>query len=886
MSNHATALLRAEPGIGDPATQAIHRVSIIVPTLNEIENIDLVMEAILSQSDEALGFEILVADGGSTDGTLDRVLEWEAFADVRLVYGGGARGLAGDVLKAAAQATNDIVVVMDADLSHPADRIHALVKPVREGLADIAIGSRYVPGGETPGWPLHRRLLSRFGGLLARPLTDVRDPMSGFFAVRRDRLLAIDSGAAGFKIGLELIMQGGEEMRTIEIPISFVDRTLGTSKIGPTQLLAYLRRLLVLAGATLSVGNATRLALAGVLGFCIDLLTFEALRSIGTPTGSAHVASFVAATISNYLVGSRYLFRQSTRSPSTSFAMYLRFLVVCVLALAVRGGTLSTLTGFEGVPTELAIFAAILAAAFVNVLGVTFFVCPQQTTRVSGSTRWRLAAVGVVGYVVMLRFLFIGVIDLIPQEAYYWNYAQHLDIGYLDHPPMVAWLIWVGTALFGDTEFAVRISAFLCWLIAAGFIVALTARIANTSAAFVSLLLMATLPFFFAIGFVMTPDAPLTAAWAGALYFLYRALIEGRCRAWLGAGLCMGLGMLSKYTIVLLAPAALVFLLIDPIARGWLKKPHPYLAGALALLIFSPVIFWNIINDFASFAFQSADRLEGELRFNFPSLVINAAGLLTPIGLAGAIGVLWHPLSTTGTTSTDHQKRVERFLAIFVLIPLGIFILASFLGDTKLNWTGPIWLMSVPPIAAMIVTVSEQNTRIARFVQRTAVTTVVVSLILYGSLLNVLAFGFDLFDKHASVPRQPIAWSEFGDQVSTISQRVETETGRTPILVAMDKYNVASELAFYAGGDSVGCGILGLPSLMYAYWYKAEDFHGSDIILLSFDRRALESPEVLRKFEATSTPEQRIVLKNGQPAGVFYYRVGYGFMPPNEWGAR
>ena len=107
----------------------------------------------------------------------------------------------------------------------------------------------------------------------------------------------------------------------------------------------------------------------------------------------------------------------------------------------------------------------------------------------------------------------------------------------------------------------------------------------------------------------MTPDAPLTAAWGGALYFLERALIGNRRAAWWGVGVCVGLGMLSKYTIALLAPATLLFILLDPGSRRWLWQPGPYVAALVATLFFSPVIVWNALNDWASFAFQSTGRM-------------------------------------------------------------------------------------------------------------------------------------------------------------------------------------------------------------------------------------------------------------------------------------
>jgi len=192
--------------------------------------------------------------------------------------------------------------------------------------------------------------------------------------------------------------------------------------------------------------------------------------------------------------------------------------------------------------------------------------------------------------------IFMACIDLIPEEAYYWQYAQHLAWGYLDHPPMVAWLISLSTFIFGKSEVAVRLPAFICWLIAAVFMFRLTVNLCDRDTAFRAVLLLAVLPIFFGLGFFTTPDAPLYASWVGCLYFLERALIGQNRRAWLGAGLCLGLGMLSKYPAALLGLGALAYLLVDRRSRRWLLLPDPYLAAIIALLLFSPVLVWNMQN--------------------------------------------------------------------------------------------------------------------------------------------------------------------------------------------------------------------------------------------------------------------------------------------------
>ena len=171
--------------------------------------------------------------------------------------------------------------------------------------------------------------------------------------------------------------------------------------------------------------------------------------------------------------------------------------------------------------------------------------------------RWRVVALGITAFFLALRLTYLATVQLLPEEAYYWNYAQHPALGYLDHPPMVAWLIAAGTALLGHDAAGVRLGAILCWGIAAIFIFRLARNVFDKTTALRAVMLMAILPAFFGVGTVMTPDAPLVACWAGALYFFERVFFAGSTAAWFGAGACIGLGMDSKYTIALVGIAAI-----------------------------------------------------------------------------------------------------------------------------------------------------------------------------------------------------------------------------------------------------------------------------------------------------------------------------------------
>jgi dolichol-phosphate mannosyltransferase len=205
-------------------------VSIIVPSLNEEENIAPLVSQIIAS---AVPFrEILFVDDHSTDATRDMVRALAESQPIRLIEQDGADlGLAGAIMLGARAARGEILLVMDADLSHPPELINDLLAPLFAGTADMVVGSRYVKGGSTPGWPLWRRIVSRVGAALAYPLTGVHDSMCGFFAIPRSRLLELAPPASGFKIAFETIVHGGRTLRVREIPIAFRDRVRGKSKM-------------------------------------------------------------------------------------------------------------------------------------------------------------------------------------------------------------------------------------------------------------------------------------------------------------------------------------------------------------------------------------------------------------------------------------------------------------------------------------------------------------------------------------------------------------------------------------------------------------------------------------------------------------------------------
>src|SRR5690606_3437386 len=213
------------------------RTLVIIPTYCEAENIEDVLGQVRAVAPEV---DILVVDDASPDGTADLArAAAERLGHIEVLDRPGKGGLGGAYragFKHAFAHGYDVVVQMDADLSHPPDRLPALLEEVRKG-ADVAIGSRYVPGGATANWPLVRQLLSRAGNLYASTVLGlgVRDATAGFRAYRADILRAVETGATkatGYGFQLELSYRAQRlGARIVEVPITFNDRVRGESKM-------------------------------------------------------------------------------------------------------------------------------------------------------------------------------------------------------------------------------------------------------------------------------------------------------------------------------------------------------------------------------------------------------------------------------------------------------------------------------------------------------------------------------------------------------------------------------------------------------------------------------------------------------------------------------
>ena len=220
-----------------------NRISIVVPTYREAENVDILTRRIhKTMTEYNIPYEIIFVDDNSQD-DIEKIisnLSAEGF-NVLLVQRKNERGLSTAVLRGFSEAEGGILVCMDADLSHPPEIIHVMINKIVKDNAEFVIGSRYVNGGSTDHkWTIYRRINSKIATLFAKPFTTAKDPMSGFFAIP-DRVYKRGNcfNPIGYKIALELIVRCKCE-KIVEVPIYFSERKFGESKLTLKEQLNYL----------------------------------------------------------------------------------------------------------------------------------------------------------------------------------------------------------------------------------------------------------------------------------------------------------------------------------------------------------------------------------------------------------------------------------------------------------------------------------------------------------------------------------------------------------------------------------------------------------------------------------------------------------------------
>jgi 4-amino-4-deoxy-L-arabinose transferase-like glycosyltransferase len=315
------------------------------------------------------------------------------------------------------------------------------------------------------------------------------------------------------------------------------------------------------------------------------------------------------------------------------------------------------------------------------------------------ASRQLIVAIILIAAMTALRIVYASLIDLRTDEAYYWTWSKEHVLSFLDHPPMIAWFIRFGTAIFGNTNLGVRFAGILAMLVTQVLLADLVRRVTHDIRATVLAMLMPEAALYY--GLLMSkvaPDIALIPFAVAMMWSLVRLHESSDPRWWLAAGLFAGLSLLSKFTAAMLLPAVAAFALVPDWRRRWLVSPYPWLAALIAVVVFLPVLIWNAQHDWASFRFQfvratATHELSGRTIADYIGLQFGLVGfVLLPVVLSGVL--------LTARRGYLTREPVAILLSTAVLVPFLYFFWKSL--SLRVGDTWPMFMWPVGFAAAAI----------------------------------------------------------------------------------------------------------------------------------------------------------------------------------------
>lgn len=358
-------------------------VSIIIPTYNERDNIEALVQR-LGQALSGYSYEIVFVDDNSTDGTAGMAESLKDRYPIKVIVRRDKRGLASAVINGIGHTSGQVIVVMDADLQHPPEVIPDLLAAIEKG-ADIAVASRYIAGGCCQGWGLIRKVISRgaiFLSHLLLPATrNIKDPVSGFFAFRKGVVEDARLNPSGFKILMEILVIG--RYKTVaEVPFTFVTREKGESKLNARQQIDYLKHIFSMMRRSGELIRFIKFALVGGSGVVVNvglywLLTrfagFTPLDDVATGgilSGNlALTISIESSIINNFILNNYFTFADRNKKGIIAFlSRLLNFNLICLIGALIQIGLTNLLAVGFGLYDLFSLAIAIIVAMLWNYL--------------------------------------------------------------------------------------------------------------------------------------------------------------------------------------------------------------------------------------------------------------------------------------------------------------------------------------------------------------------------------------------------------------------------------------------------------------------------------------------------------------------------------------
>jgi 4-amino-4-deoxy-L-arabinose transferase-like glycosyltransferase len=404
--------------------------------------------------------------------------------------------------------------------------------------------------------------------------------------------------------------------------------------------------------------------------------------------------------------------------------------------------------------------------------------------------------------IIWIRFIFTDIMGIMPQDAYYDFYAQHLDLSYYDHPPMIAYLLRFFTSIFGKNVFAIKLADTTITGLAVFAFYRLAKKFLSENKALIATVLLISTLMISILSLVSTPDVPLMLCWTLSLNFLYEAIWNKKNINWIWAGIMTGLSFDSKYTALFIIIGLFGFLLIAKPYRKLLFSRWIFLYLLCFAITILPVVIWNVRNKFASFKFQSEGRVKEGIEFDpngFLGVIGHQSAILLPFLFFSLVYFIYRICRKYGIRFA--RIRVDQLFLLCFFIPLFLgFFSISFIYWVKINWIMPAYITGIIWVSRF------WNKKWLRY-------QLIFSVIIH------LAIAIEIIFYVVPVRSDDtwFGWSAFSSQVETLRKQYPNA-----FIFSSDDYKTSAILNFYLKETVYSKNVVGQRALQF-------DFVGTDL---------------------------------------------------------
>ena len=471
----------------------------------------------------------------------------------------------------------------------------------------------------------------------------------------------------------------------------------------------------------------------------------------------------------------------------------------------------------------------------------------------SESNRTLIYLILIIIFHVSFWFAISSNLTIHPDEADHWVWSQHLSWGYFEHPPMIAFVIRFFTDIFGDRWYAIELCSQSMSLLTIIFLFILSKELFGPEAALLSVVITESMPMFFIGSTILTIDNIMIVFWIMTTYLFLKGLKEDKKGFLLLSGVTFGLGLMSKYTMILLPASMFLYLIFSPDYRSLLKRKEPYLSFLIGLLIFSPVIFWNAQNDWLSFKYQFTKGLTGgEKGGQFFFFIGSQFVILGPTMFLLFLYSIYKGFR-------NYRDSSVLYLTVLASFPFFFFAFASFRSKyTDVAWSDVALLVGIILMSKVLIdTYKEMGIR-KKIIISSAL--FMPGFLLSGFLAIHSVKPFPFIPKNVDKSLEMFGWDEIGVKVEDVFNKYLPDEKRRYII--SKEYQMAGSLSFYTPSHPIP---YSFNKSFRNIWMKVEDIGKGSALMACAEKDENECVESAGKiFNEVKEVERMDVRRRGE----------------------